>query len=106
MGILYACKVFEAELKAKHRWNHNIYEAHRMKFTPNLTLKSKVNWLLQSPISHNAVYIPPSVWYMQYEPNHYLSFFLMQAFLHRIRQTAEEQQCLSPEHVKVNMAAY
>uniref|UniRef100_A0A8C8FHX4 Phosphatidylinositol-3,4,5-trisphosphate-dependent Rac exchange factor 1 n=1 Tax=Oncorhynchus tshawytscha TaxID=74940 RepID=A0A8C8FHX4_ONCTS len=24
----------------------------------------------------------------------------MQAFLHRIRQTAEEQQCLSPEHVK------
>uniref|UniRef100_A0A8C7TWX5 Phosphatidylinositol 3,4,5-trisphosphate-dependent Rac exchanger 1 protein n=1 Tax=Oncorhynchus mykiss TaxID=8022 RepID=A0A8C7TWX5_ONCMY len=25
----------------------------------------------------------------------------MQAFLHRIRQTAEEQQCLSPEHVKI-----
>uniref|UniRef100_A0A8C8FJ85 Phosphatidylinositol-3,4,5-trisphosphate-dependent Rac exchange factor 1 n=1 Tax=Oncorhynchus tshawytscha TaxID=74940 RepID=A0A8C8FJ85_ONCTS len=26
--------------------------------------------------------------------------FLQSAFLHRIRQTAEEQQCLSPEHVK------
>uniref|UniRef100_A0A8C8JSD6 Phosphatidylinositol 3,4,5-trisphosphate-dependent Rac exchanger 1 protein n=1 Tax=Oncorhynchus tshawytscha TaxID=74940 RepID=A0A8C8JSD6_ONCTS len=27
--------------------------------------------------------------------------FLQSAFLHRIRQTAEEQQCLSPEHVKI-----
>lgn len=28
-------------------------------------------------------------------------FHSEQAFLHRIRQTAEDQQCLSPEHVKV-----
>lgn len=28
-------------------------------------------------------------------------FLSKQAFLHRIRQTAEDQQCLSPEHVKV-----
>ncbi|XP_029690371.1 phosphatidylinositol 3,4,5-trisphosphate-dependent Rac exchanger 1 protein isoform X2 [Takifugu rubripes] len=27
--------------------------------------------------------------------------FLQSAFLHRIRQTAEDQQCLSPEHVKI-----
>lgn len=27
-----------------------------------------------------------------------------QAFLHRIRQTADDQQCLSPEHVKVRQA--
>lgn len=28
-----------------------------------------------------------------------------QAFLHRIRQTADDQQCLSPEHVKVGRAS-
>uniref|UniRef100_A0A672J3T9 Phosphatidylinositol-3,4,5-trisphosphate-dependent Rac exchange factor 1 n=1 Tax=Salarias fasciatus TaxID=181472 RepID=A0A672J3T9_SALFA len=28
-------------------------------------------------------------------------FFLQSAFLHRIRQTADDQQCLSPEHVKI-----
>uniref|UniRef100_A0A3Q3D5A0 Phosphatidylinositol-3,4,5-trisphosphate dependent Rac exchange factor 1 n=1 Tax=Hippocampus comes TaxID=109280 RepID=A0A3Q3D5A0_HIPCM len=27
--------------------------------------------------------------------------FLQSAFLHRIRQTADDQQCLSPEHVKI-----
>ncbi|XP_062316534.1 phosphatidylinositol 3,4,5-trisphosphate-dependent Rac exchanger 1 protein [Osmerus eperlanus] len=27
--------------------------------------------------------------------------FLQSAFLHRIRQTADEQQCLAPEHVKI-----
>lgn len=30
-------------------------------------------------------------------------FSPFQAFLHRIRQTADDQQCLSPEHVKVGL---
>lgn len=29
--------------------------------------------------------------------------FALQAFLHRIRQTADDQQCLSSEHVKVRL---
>lgn len=33
-----------------------------------------------------------------------LLLFSFQAFLHRIRQTADDQQCLSPEHVKVWLA--
>lgn len=32
-----------------------------------------------------------------------LFLFPLQAFLHRIRQTADDQQCLSPEHVKVRL---
>lgn len=32
-----------------------------------------------------------------------LSLFPLQAFLHRIRQTADDQQCLSPEQVKVGL---
>lgn len=43
--------------------------------------------------------IDSKVWRIVFKP--VLCSFPPQAFLHRIRQTPDDQQCLSPEHVKV-----
>uniref|UniRef100_A0A6Q2XEI5 Phosphatidylinositol-3,4,5-trisphosphate-dependent Rac exchange factor 1 n=1 Tax=Esox lucius TaxID=8010 RepID=A0A6Q2XEI5_ESOLU len=69
----------------------NNYESHRRKFIPNLRLRTKIS----TAFPHGHLGVHTTYCMMS-------SFILMQAFLHRIRQTPEDRQCLAPEHVKVN----